>query len=374
MRILLLMLLPIGDTLFATPAVRAVRARYPDAHITAVVYPTNAGILRSNADIDDMVFWPTRQTWPGLPRVLSLFWNLRRARFDLSVEFCNYAMWVTAVSGIPRRTEMHLPRLWWVRPGAGRQWRKRHAVEHYSDAVRHIGIAVEDQALRITPTEEEEARAQSWLDRHRVGTGELLIGLHPGGEGLWGRKQWGADRFARVASGLHSALGDRVRLVLMGGKDDAPAAAQIAALTTAHVINATGQTTLGETAALIKRCALFLGNDSSPLHIAAATGTPVVGIYGPTDPRSYHPWVPGGREGRDYAVVRSPLPCACRFPLVGGITLAQWAMCLMCPALASISTDRVLDACLSLIRQREQPGDAPAQASPLPDLSQAPGR
>src|SRR6476469_2123574 len=66
MRILLLMLLPISDTLFATPAVRALRRRYPGAHITALVYPTNSGILAHNPDVDELMYWPTRQTWPGL--------------------------------------------------------------------------------------------------------------------------------------------------------------------------------------------------------------------------------------------------------------------------------------------------------------------
>lgn len=351
-RILLLLLLPIGDTLFATPAIHALRKRYPDAQITALVYPTNVGILRSNTDINNFLFWPTRQTWPGLRATLSLFWQMRRARYDLAVEFCNYAWWVTWLSGIRRRTEMHLPHFWWALPGAGREWRKKHAVEHYNDAVRRLNIPIEDDSLRITPTPEEEARAQNWLEKYRVEPDELLIGLHPGGEGLWGRKQWGPERFAQVTSGLHKRLGDNVRVVLMGGKDDAPLAAQIAARTTAHVINATGQTTLGETAALMKKCALFLGNDSSPLHIAAATGVPVVGIYGPTDPTSYHPWIPGGVEGLDYAVVRSPLPCACRFPLVGGVTLAEWVMCLLCPALAAITPGRVLAACLDILEAK----------------------
>ena len=78
MRILLLLLLPIGDTLFTTPAIHALRKKHPDAHITALVYPTNAGILRSNPDIDEFLYWPTRQTWPGLRGVLWLFWTLRQ--------------------------------------------------------------------------------------------------------------------------------------------------------------------------------------------------------------------------------------------------------------------------------------------------------
>lgn len=344
---MLLLLLPIGDTLFTTPAIHALRKRYPGAHITALVYPTNAGILRSNLDVDDFLYWPTRQTWPGLAGVLRLFLTLRRSRFNLVVEFCSYISWVSILSGIPRRVSFRLPRFWWIRPGAGKEWRKRHAVEHYADVVRKLGIEIEDMELRIRPSEEEEQRAQSWLDRYEVAPGEMLVGIHPGGEGLWGRKQWGVANFAAVATGLYSRLGARV--ILMGGREDATLAAEIASRTSAHVINATGQTTLGETAALIRRCAIFVGNDSSPLHIAAASGRPVVGIYGITDPRSYRPWVPGGKESYDYAVVRSYLPCACRFSLVGGITLPAWITCLFCPALRTIPPRRVLEACLRLL-------------------------
>src|SRR5919201_1269685 len=248
MRILLLMLLPIGDTLFATPAVRALRRRYPDAHITALVYPTNSGILAHNPDVDDLMYWPTRQTWPGIYAVLRLFWRLRRRRFDLAIEFCNYIWWVTRLSGIPSRAEMELPRLWWLLPWAGRAWRREHAVEHYGDVVRRLGIPVEDWKLRIEPSPAEEARAQAWLDRYEVRPDELLVGIHPGGEGLWGHKRWGVEGFAGVAEGRSERCG--ARIVLMGGKDDAPLAAEIMACCAARAINATGQTTLGETAAL----------------------------------------------------------------------------------------------------------------------------
>ncbi|HEY0068983.1 MAG TPA: glycosyltransferase family 9 protein [Chloroflexia bacterium] len=350
-RILLQMLLPIGDTLFTTPSISALRKRYPDAEITAVVYPTNRGILNNNPDIDRFLFWPTRRHWPGLPRVLTLFWDLRRTHFDLAVEFSNYNWWVSWLSGIPRRTEMNLPHFWWALPWAGREWRTHHAVEHYTGPVRRLGIPVDDLALRIFPTEQDETKAQAWLDGHKVEPGELLVGIHPGGEGLWGRKKWSVARFAEVADGLSDSVG--ARILIMGGKDDAPAAAEIASLTSAAIINATGQTTLGETAALARRCALFIGSDSSPLHIAAASGTPVVGIYGPTDPRSYHPWIPGGVEGIDYAVVRSDLPCACKFPLVGGTTIAGFFTCLSCPSLESITSSQVLDAAMRLLEAGE---------------------
>ena len=331
MRILLLLLLPIGDTLFSTPAIHALRERYPDARITALVYPTNQGILANNCDVDDFLYWPTRERWPGFLGVLRLFVELRRRRFDLAVEFCSYILWVTKMSGIPKRVEMNLPKMWWVLPWAGIAWRQKHAVGHYADVVGRLGIPVRDWTLRMEPSDQEKARAQAWLDNYGVGPGELLLGIHPGGEGLWGRKRWGVGGFAEVADGL------------------SPLAAEIAWLTKARVINATGQTTLGETAALAARCSLFIGNDSSPLHIAAASGTPVVGIYGVTDPRSYHPWLPHGREGVDYRIVRSPLSCACRFSIVGGRTIYSWAQCLACPALETITPEQVLQAAIELL-------------------------
>src|SRR6188474_1912380 len=103
MRIIIMALLPIGDTLFATPAIHALRKHYPNARITALVYPTNKGILRSNPDIDDFLLWPTRDQWPGMHGVLSLFWTLRRARFDLSVEFSNYNLWIAKLAGVKHR-------------------------------------------------------------------------------------------------------------------------------------------------------------------------------------------------------------------------------------------------------------------------------
>ena len=307
-------LLPIGDTLFTTPAIHALRLRYPKAHFTALVYPTNRGILRTNPDINDFLVWPTRDAWPGLRQVGKLFWTLRRSRFDLAVEFSNYNFWITKLAGVRERTEMNLPHFWWAIPGAGRVWRRHHAVEHYSDVVRRLGIPVEDMHLRIYPDADEGARAQGWLDRSRVQPGELLIAMHPGGEGLWGRKRWPVERFAEVADGLADRLG--ARIVIMGGKDEAYLAADLASRTHANIINAAGQTTLGETAALAKRCSLFIGNRlKSPTHCSG---------YGRACGRHTRPYRPaklpslGAWRQRRGGLCGGPLTSAVRAPLPAG--------------------------------------------------------
>ncbi|HUS17195.1 MAG TPA: glycosyltransferase family 9 protein [Chloroflexia bacterium] len=345
--ILFCALLPIGDTLFTTPAIRAVRMRYPQARIVALTYPTNSGILSASPDISAIWLAPTRERFGGLDQVRDLISRIRGARFDLTLEFSNYNYGLRAWGRVGAAYDMRLPRLWWVRPGAGRTWRQRHAVEHYADVARRAGIPVTDWALRIYATLDEIAACDARLRTHGVRAGEPLIGIHPGGEGLWGRKQWGARGFAEVADRLHARFG--MKIVVLGGQEDARTAAQVARWSAAPVLNLAGQTTLGETAALARRCRVFIGNDSSPLHIAAAAGTRVVGIYGLTDPRSYRPWVPGGQDGRDYAVVESPAPCAACFPLVGGITVVEWLRCVRCNALAAITADQVVAAAASLL-------------------------
>ena len=115
MRILLALLLPIGDTLFATPAIHALRRRYPDARMTALVYPTNKGILDNNPDIDDFLLWPTRQSTRNTLNFPRLIRKVRRTRYDQSVEFASYLAWFTKLAtGIPRRTYMKMPGLWWL--------------------------------------------------------------------------------------------------------------------------------------------------------------------------------------------------------------------------------------------------------------------
>ncbi len=88
--ILLCALLPIGDTLFLTPALRAVRRHYPRARITALTYPTNRGILRANPDVDRLWLAPTRQAVRTPDRFLTLAYAIRRGHFDLALEFSNY--------------------------------------------------------------------------------------------------------------------------------------------------------------------------------------------------------------------------------------------------------------------------------------------
>lgn len=353
LRVLIIALLPIGDTLFTTPAIHALRAAHPHAHLTALVYPSNGGILVNNADVDRIWHWPTRNAW-GPGEVLRLGRDLRRGRFDLCVEFSNYNGWLSAWTGARRRTHQHLPTFWWVDPVVGKPWRHKHAVEVYAAVVERLGVPILDWRLRMRPTEADAKRASALLARHGIQWGEPVIGIHPGGEGLWGQKRWAAAHFAAVADGLNAFDGGKI--VVLGGREEAEIAAEVARRAEAPVFNLAGQTTLGETAAMAAACSLFIGNDSSPLHIAAAVGTPVVGIYGPTSPVSYRPWLPGGQVGRDYAVVQGHGRGAGQFTLGGSKPIWVYFQAIAGRPLATIRPADVLKAATALLAQRAASG------------------
>ena len=167
---------------------------------------------------------------------------------------------------------------------------------------------------------------------------------------MWGQKRWAPAYFAAVADGLHAFDGGKI--VVLGGREEADIAAEVARRAEAPVFNLAGQTTLGETAAMAAACSLFIGNDSSPLHIAAAVGTPVVGIYGPTSPVSYRPWLPGGQAGRDYALVQGRGPCAGQFTLGGSKPIWVYWQATACRPLSTIHPAAVLRAATTLLTRR----------------------
>src|SRR6202011_1547690 len=105
----------------------------------------------------------------GAAGALRLVAALRAARFDLTLEFSSYNYGLRYWSGTRRGATMGLPWLWWIRPGAGRAWRRRHAVEHYADVVRRLGIPVADWHLRMYATRAELAARDGLLRAHGVG-------------------------------------------------------------------------------------------------------------------------------------------------------------------------------------------------------------
>jgi ADP-heptose:LPS heptosyltransferase len=327
-RILLLNRIHIGDCIFTTPAIRALRAAYPDASIVAVVPGSNADLFAHSPWIDDVMPRPVRNWWRKLRFILSV----RRQRFDLVVSFQEKSMFygLTARFSGARQTLS----LWHWR--THRLYRRTvpwpaglHRVERYLTLASALGAPASSTWTELHVGDEAAERARLLLEAQGVRDGDLLIGLNPGSSEA--ERRWPPARFAAVGECL--AREARARIVLIGGTRDRETAAEIAAAMETPAIDLAGETGLLETAAVLEQCALFISGDTGPLHMAAAVGTPVIALFGPSDPRLAEPRF--GSSGGRSRLLQNPESCG------------------KCPGpcLHTITTEECCDAALELLRE-----------------------
>lgn len=365
-RILVMALCPIGDTLFLTPALARLRERFRGARISAVVSAANEGILLDNPDVDERILFPERGDEPEPARFARGVRRISQEQPDLIINFSAAGSIVSALAGMRApRLGLDMPPLWELMGARSASYRRRHAVDHYFKAIEPVvpaPLSAEARAPRLYLTSESRRTARELLVAGGTKPGDIIITMHVGGDGFDGRKRWAPERFARVANYLVERFD--AHIVLVGGKADISMTNATAALIRRNVRSLAGKTSLKVTAALIETSALFIGNDSSPLHIAAAVGAPSVGIYGPSDWTEFHPI---GRPGYRSAILHSNLPCAPCFRFIGNAPLWQVNTCYSYACLKAIDTRRVMEAAVDLLqstmpyedREDREPATAP---------------
>ena len=318
-RILLIRPDHLGDMLFLTPALRLLRAQLPAAHLTALVGPWAKSALARNPHLDDI------QTldFPGFTRSAKAsplapyryLWlaarRLRAQRFDTAVVLRFDHWWgalLAALAGIPRRIGYDGPELRPFINDVLRYEQGRHEVLQNVRLVSRAARADEpaldspaDLPLEFEPGPDAAAFAETWLRSKGIAPAERFALLIPGSGALV--KLWREDGFARVAE----ALDARGLKVISAGTGDAERALaqHIAAQSRAPLINAVGETTFEQLAALLERAALVVGTDSGPMHLAVAMHTPSMHLFGPVSAQSFGPW---GDQSR-HIVLTSGLAC-----------------------------------------------------------------
>jgi lipopolysaccharide heptosyltransferase II len=356
--ILVGLLCPIGDTLFATPALAALRRRFPGARITALVSRSNAGILDGNPALDARILSDEGRENTGLLGVARDASTIKRSQYDLMVNFSPTASFISYLARVPDRVHLTRPRHWWLIGGHSPAWRSQHAADHYLDLIRPLleaDLTEEERRPRIYLAASHRTAARNILREAGLTPATPLVTMHVGADGFRGRKRWSTARFAQVGAALVERFG--MHVLLVGGPDDRGLAEEVlAAMPAGGATNLAGRTSLLESAALIERSTLFIGNDSCPLHIAAAVGTPAVGIFGPSSVEQFRPL--GGPRHRQ-RVVQSSLPCSPCFHFLGTDALWKPNLCHSYACLKAISAEDVLAAATSLLRGEEAPPAAP---------------
>jgi lipopolysaccharide heptosyltransferase II len=358
-RILLLNRIHIGDCIFTTPAIRALREAYPEAWIVAAVPHANADLLRFNPCIDALIWRPVQNWW----RKWEFIRDVRRQRFDLIVSFQEKSVFYGLTA-------------WYARAGQTlslEHWRTRrfyrqtvpwphhlHRVDRYLTLASALDVPIASRHTELHVGEAYRDRAEQLLREYGLTGGKRLVGLNPGSTEA--ERRWPPERFAAVGDRLAGEAGAGV--LLFGSKADRAMTAEIAALMTAPAVNLAGETLLMETAALMERLDVFVSGDTGPLHMAAALGTSVVAMFGPSRPELAAPCF--GATGGRARILRNEESCGvCDGPCLHTITADDCADA----ALDLLATGRSRDGAMG-----RNSGTGPLAPSPQARSVESPRR
>ena len=306
----------IGDAVLSTTVIQPLRAHFPDAHITFLVGPRAFDLLAAEPNIDATILYDNRGEHAGWKGRLRLIKTLRLGKFDLVVNLRDSL------------TARCIGAAHW---GMVRGDSNRHAVPRYLEVLQKHGIDTVDAHPHLQLTETEQTEAHRLLWEAGLTSERLLVGIHPGGN--WKYKLWGARNYAQLANVLSKE--QKTSILLFAGPNEWKLQVQVVKMMDVPPILIQMEN-LRHLAALISMCDVYIGNDTGPMHIAAAVDTPVVALFGSTN------HIRSGPYGDKHTVVQSGMDLGCnpchpgRNP--GGCGAGS------CEVIAGITVEQVLSA------------------------------
>jgi lipopolysaccharide heptosyltransferase III len=344
-----------GDVLLASPVFSVLRRALPEAEIDALIYRETAPMLEGHPAIARLHTidrdWKRGGPWTQLRAERGLLRALAARRFDLLVHLTEHprGAWLTRLLRPRYAVARELPGAHWLWRSSFTHYyrlprgRPRHTVECNLDALRRIGLqpGAADRGLVLVPGEGETARARALLAENRLEPRRFLQ-LHPGSRWLF--KSWTAERYSAL---IEAIVADGWRVAITGAPEArerqlvTETLAPLAAPTRTQVTDLSGALGLRELAALTREARAFVGVDSAPMHIAAAVGTPVVALFGPSGEVEWGPWQVAQR-----VVASTQHPCRpCGNDGCGGGKISE--------CLTTLPVARVLAALRELLAETE---------------------
>jgi len=266
-----------GDVILTTPALAALKARYPRVYLDFVVKERYAELLKGHPLVDGLFLLPQGD---GL---LPVGRQLRRKRHHVVLDLhANLrSRLLTAMLPAPRKLRYgkRTFRRWAMVRTGYRPQEAPHVVDLYLECLRPLGIEAPRGRPRLYLSNGDGEFREEFYLQNRFGESGPVVGLHPGAR--WPGKRWPAERFARLGQRLMRERG--AQILVFGGPGEEDLVARVVQGIQPSPPVALGLS-LGQLMALISGCVLFVTNDSGPMHMATALGVPVVAIFGPTHP------------------------------------------------------------------------------------------
>ncbi|MCE5286371.1 MAG: lipopolysaccharide heptosyltransferase II [Pelosinus sp.] len=303
--ILIVKLSAIGDVIHALPVPYALKQQYPEARITWVVEKAAYDLLTNNPYIDELLLFEKakcKTVWGAIKYAISFAKELRKRHFDLALDLQGLfkSAAISWLSGAKKKLVYCNARELSDKIGTRicGEHTEGHVVERYLDVARYVGCRVNEVIFPLRITETEARKAEATAVHAGLRFDKPYVVLAPGTN--WRTKCWPTEHFAALADKLYE---NNIIPVLVGGKSDQRLAEAIIQQSSIPPVDLTGKTALKELAHIIKHAKAFVGGDTGPMHLAVAAGTPVITLFGPTDPARNGPY---GGNGK---VLVTPLEC-----------------------------------------------------------------
>jgi lipopolysaccharide heptosyltransferase II len=288
----------IGDVLMTTPLVSTLRAAYPGARIEYAVGDWSRSAIEGNPDIDEVV--PISdgggRWWRRLAGLVSASWRLRWRRYDIA--FIPDAGWfsnlVIYLAGVPRRVGLgRFPRSLLLTHSLRDRENQQHQVDTYLGLAETAGLQpYVKRRLKYIPSQASLEHAVQLVHAQGFDKMPFRVALYPGGgdspRGAFYHKRWPPERYALLADRLVTKYGGGV--VLLGDESERELNFVIRNDIDHPVLDLTGRLDLDEMGAVIQLCDVIIANDSGPMQLGVAVGTPTVALFGPTAARRFGPY------------------------------------------------------------------------------------
>jgi ADP-heptose:LPS heptosyltransferase len=284
-RVLLISNTALGDTLFSTPAIRALKEHYPAWELEVLAHRVFGSLLEQNPHVAKIWTYPGRNR-----RLFTLARQLRQRSYDLAIilhgndpeatllAYLSQAPFIIGSARSPLAL-VYAATVAFTDP-------EEHAIERRLDYVRVLNADTTDKRMDLSLPPAEIERAGAILTEHFGAIPPLLLAFHPTGSDPY--KWWPAASFIKLGNFLYQSY--RAPLLIISGAADRKEAEAIAAQIAGPTLVTGGRFPLTTVAALLARCRLLVANDSGPLHMGLALGVPTIGLIGADDPRRVGPY------------------------------------------------------------------------------------
>ncbi|MFA5156210.1 MAG: lipopolysaccharide heptosyltransferase II [Candidatus Omnitrophota bacterium] len=300
----------IGDVLFTTPLIKAIKQAYPQAPVSYWCNERVKEIFKNNPDIDkvfalsrgDLKKIFQRSKLEGITAFWRLLQGIKKERFSTAIDFSldhRYGL-IAKLLGIKQRIGFNYKNRGRFLTHKRRleSYEGRHVVEYYLSLLEFLGITPKSKDLEISIPDAGRARAENILNRAGITPKDTVVGIAAGAGASWGQnasyKHWPAIKYAQLADKIIESCGARV--IILGDSSESPIADIITAAMKNNPVDLTGKLSLTELLAVIAKLNLLITNDGGPLHIAVACGVKTVSIFGPVDSAVYGPYPPSEKH------------------------------------------------------------------------------